>query len=320
MNQSIIPDISKIKSFYINLKKDKDRNNNFVENDVIKFQRFPAIYGKKYKDNKLFMDKISLLTQLKIHFNRRNTHGEINSFGAIGCSLSHYYLWKSFMDEKLDEEYLKFFKEDNENNIKDLENISFSKKDITKNSVEDEYLLVFEDDVYFTDISKFKTQIENDIRELIKYKIDWDICLIKHALSRDATDLSELRLPSFSPALYKSILDNNNKCNNKYCKINAFFGTQNYIIKRSAIKKIIESNYFFPIECHIDTFLGLLAQKNILKIVASDNKNIGISIYDTYYTTIHHSIPLIEYNLIYSIIICILICVIIYLLTRPFLL
>ena len=316
MNESI-PDITKIKSFYINLKKDKDRNNNFVKNDVIKFQRFPAIYGKKYKDNKLFMDKITLLTQSKIHFNRRNTHGEINSFGAIGCSLSHYYLWKSFIDEKLDEEYLKFFKEDSENYKSDLENISFSKKDITKNSVEDEYLLVFEDDVYFTDISKYKIQIEDDIRELIKYKIDWDIYLIKHTISRDATDLVELRLPSFSPVFYESILNNNNKCNNKYCKINAFFGTQNYIIKRSAIKKIIESNCFFPIECQIDAFLGLLAQKNILKIIASDNKNISYSNYDT---TIHHSIPLIEYNLIYSIIIFILICVIIYLLTQSFLL
>jgi len=306
MNESI-PDITKIKSFYINLKKDKDRNNNFVKNDVIKFQRFPAIYGKKYKDNKLFMDKITLLTQSKIHFNRRNTHGEINSFGAIGCSLSHYYLWKSFIDEKLDEEYLKFFKEDSENYKSDLENISFSKKDIT-NSVEDEYLLVFEDDVYFTDISKYKIQIEDDIREF-----DWDIYLIKHTISRDATDLVELRLPSFSPVFYESILNNNNKCNNKYCKINAFFGTQNYIIKRSAIKKIIESNCFFPIECHIDAFLGLLAQKNILKIIASDNKNISYSNYDT---TIHHSIPL----KLYSIIIFILICVIIHLLTRPFLL
>ena len=82
MNKSIIPDISKIKSFYINLKKDKDRNN-FVKNDVIKFQRFPVIYGKKYKDNKLFMDKITLLTQSKIHFNRRNTHVEIITFGNL---------------------------------------------------------------------------------------------------------------------------------------------------------------------------------------------------------------------------------------------
>lgn len=184
-----------------------------------------------------------------------------------------------------------------------MENISFSKKDITKDSIEDEYLLVFEDDVYLTDISKYKIQIE------------WDICLIKHLLSRDAKDL--IVKEEFSLVNNSSLIYNSNKCNNKYCKINAFFGTQNYIIKRSAIKKIIESNYFFPIECHIDAFLGLLSQKNILKIIASDNKNISFSNYDT---TIHHSIPLIEYNLIYSIIICILICVIIYLLTQSFLL
>jgi len=309
MNESIIPDISKIKSFYINLKKDKDRNNNFVKNDVIKFQRFPAIYGKKYKDNKLFMDKISLLTQSKIHFNRRNTHEEINSFGAIGCSLSHYYLWKSFIDEKLDEEYLKFFKEDSENDKSYLENISFSKKEITKNSVEDEYLLVFEDDVYFTDISKFKIQIEDDIRELIKYKIDWDICLIKHLLSRDAKEL--IVKEEFSLVNNSSLIYNSNKCNNKYCKINSFFGMQCYIIKKSAIKKIIESNYFFPIECHIDAFLGLLSQKNIIKIVSSDNKNIG-HIFDN--SNIYHTKPMIEYNLIIfimCIIMCIIVCILV---------
>ena len=309
MNESVIPDISKIKSFYINLKKDKDRNNNFIKNDV---QRFPAIYGKKYNDNEFFLKKISLLTQSKIHFNIRNTHEEINSFGAIGCSLSHYYLWKSFMDEKLDEEYLKFFNEDTENDKSDLENISF-KNHITKDIIEDEYLLVFEDDVYFTDISKFKIQIEDDIRELIKYKIDWDICLIKHLLSRDANDL--IVKEEFSLVNNSSLIHNSNNCNNKYCKINSFFGTQCYIIKKSAIKKIIESNYFFPIECHIDAFLGLLSQKNIIKIVSSDNKNIG-HIFDN--SNIYHTKPMIEYNLIIFItsivsivIIIILVCILV---------
>ena len=306
--ENIVPNISKIKSFYINLKKDVENNNTFVKNDFINYKRFPAIYAKKYKDNDFFIKKISLLTQSKIHFNTRNNHEEINSFGAIGCSLSHYYIWKSFIDEKLDEEYIKLFNEDTENEKTDLDDISFSKNG---NEIEDEYLLIFEDDVSFNDIAKFKKQIEDDISEFIKYKIDWDIFLIKNIKSRDSENL--IVKEEFSPTNNISEIFGlqYKKCTDNYCKINAFFGMQCYIIKKSAIKKIIESNYFFPIECHIDAFLGLLSQKNIIKIVSSNNKNIYNSIQS--YTNIYHMLPMTDYNLIYFITIFILICILIYL-------
>jgi len=317
MSENIVPDISKIKTFYINLKKDVNKNKNFIKNDIIKFQRFPAIYAKKYKDNELFLKKISLSTQSKIHFNSRNTHEEINSFGAIGCSLSHYHIWKSFLDEKLDEEYLKLFNEDPENDKTELDNISFSKNG---NDVDDEYLLIFEDDININDIEKFKDQIENDIKELMKFNIIWDILLIKHLSSRDSENL--IVKEDFSPVNNQPLFTGlkQSKCTWNYCKINSFFGMQCYIIKKSAIKKIIESNYFFPIECHIDAFLGLLSQKkNIINIVSSDNKYIYHNDSNFISTTnIFHSNPNIEYNLIYNLIyfltIFILTCIVIYLL------
>ena len=98
-----VPDVSEMKTFYINLKHDIKKNNKFIKNDVIKYKRFPAVYGKKYKDTKIFIDKISLLTQSKIYFNTRNVYEEINAIGAVGASLSHYYIWKSFLDEKIDD-------------------------------------------------------------------------------------------------------------------------------------------------------------------------------------------------------------------------
>ena len=305
--QNVVPDVSKIKTFYINLKKDAEKNKTFEKNDFINYKRFPALNGKKNKDNDFFIKKISLLTQSKIHFNSRNNHEEINSFGAIGCSLSHYYIWKSFLDEKLDDEYLKLFNEDEDNDKSDLEAISFSK---SGNAVEDEYLLIFEDDINFIDVSKLKKQIEDDVRKLTKYKINWDVFLIKHISSRDSCNL--IKKEDFSSSINKTnfFSISLNKCNDSYCKINAFFGMQCYIIKKSAIKKIIESNYFFPIECHIDAFLGLLSQKDIINIVSSHNENIKLS--DGNLSNIHHSIPIIEYNLIYLSTILMLLCIIIY--------
>ena len=44
-----IPDISKIKTFYINLKHDIEKTNKFIKNDFIKYKRFPAVYGKNIK-------------------------------------------------------------------------------------------------------------------------------------------------------------------------------------------------------------------------------------------------------------------------------
>jgi GR25 family glycosyltransferase involved in LPS biosynthesis len=312
MNKNIVPDISKIKTFYINLKKDTEKNKTFVKNDFINYKRFPAIYAKKYKDDDSFLKKISLLTQSKIHLNKRNTHEDINSFGAIGCSLSHYYIWKSFLEEKLDEEYLNFFNQDDENDISDLEHISFAKNG---NEIEDEYLLIFEDDLNIV-CDKLKNQIENDIQEIMKYKVDWDIFILKNLLNRDSENL--IVKEEFSPVNGSSIINDfmTKKCTDKYCKINAYFGTQCYIIKKSAIKKIIESNYFFPIECHIDAFLSLLSQKNIIKIISrsTDNKYISLSSLDS---NINHNQPIIEYNMIYFIIIIfILVCIIIFYITK----
>ena len=299
-----VPDISKIKTFYINLKKDVEKNKTFVKNDFINYKRFPAIYAKKYKDDESFLKKISLLTQSKIHFNTRNNHEDINSFGAIGCSLSHYYIWKSFLDEKLDEEYLNFFNQDDENDKSDLENISFAKNG---NEIEDEYLLIFEDDISFNDIAKLKKQIEDDIQEIMKYKVEWDIFILKNLVNRDSENL--IVKEEFSPVNGNSIIVDfmNKKCTDKYCKINSFFGTQCYIIKKSAIKKIIESNYFFPIECHIDAFLGLLSQKNIIKIISTDNRY--ITTHSNLESNINHNLPIIEYNIIYFIIFIIFILI-----------
>ena len=197
----------------------------------------------------------------------------------------------------------------------EIKNISFSKK----NTIEDEYLLIFEDDIYISDLNKFKSQIQEDINELMKSNIDWDIILLTTSRVRDSTNLNANTNTKFSPSLFNSILINYNNCNHKYCEINMFWGMQGYIIKRSAIKKIIESKMFFPIECHIEAFLGLLSQKKILKIISTENKNIYHNeIESLLASNISHNIPIVEYKNILLIIILILIGVMIYLVRKVF--
>ena len=202
----------------------------------------------------------------------------------------------------------------------EIKNISFSKT----NTIEDEYLLIFEDDIYISDLNKFKSQIQNDINELLKYNIDWDIILLTTNNVIDSNNLNINTNGNFSKYLFKSILNNlnhNNNCNDKkYCEIKMFLGTQNYIIKRSAIKKIIESKMFFPIECHIDVFLGLLSQKKILKIISTENKNIyHNSRIESFLTSnISDNIPIVEYINILLIIIIILVGMIMYLVRKVF--
>ena len=272
----MIPNLKNMNIFYINLKDSLDRKQKFLkyEQDV---KRFPAINGKKYADNEEFKKKISLMTQSKIYFNNRNVAEEINSIGAIGCSLSHYFLWCYFLNEKIDEDYLNYIDVDEKEEIQQL---IFKKN----NSIEDEYLFVIEDDASF-DYTKDIDIIQKELSGIINnIGNDWDIYLID-CIRRDDKN--------FTIKEHFSIVNNSNtinsstnlKCNEKYCKVLSFFGTHSYIIKKSAVKKIIP--YFYPIECHIDAFLGLLAQKKVINIVTTTTKIVTQLGY--FHSTINHT-------------------------------
>lgn len=158
-----------------------------------------------------------------------------------------------------------------------LELLKIEEKSIIKESnfkpidqIEDEYLLVFEDDTYIDSLDKKKLQNLLNKAVLLNNN-DWDL-LFLYSYKRDSSNIYEDRVEScFKDTVkYQTI---NNNCNEEFCELHLFIGTNCYIIKKKAIKKILESGYIFPIECHIDAFLSLLAQKNIIKII-STNKNI----------------------------------------------
>lgn len=59
-------------------------------------QRFDAVDGKKID---VVNDKrINILTRRNILYKTRRSHEEIDSVGAIGCSLSHIAVWREFLE------------------------------------------------------------------------------------------------------------------------------------------------------------------------------------------------------------------------------
>lgn len=80
----------------INLDRRPDRWKHFSTQPGLppsSLQRFQAVDGTTLSIAK--DPRISLETRLRIQAKKRRAHGEINTPGAIGCSLSHYNVWTS---------------------------------------------------------------------------------------------------------------------------------------------------------------------------------------------------------------------------------
>jgi GR25 family glycosyltransferase involved in LPS biosynthesis len=93
-------DISTIPIYCINLDRRPERYHFFMNQKGIKslktLERFSAIDGSKIQV--AGNPQISNQTQHNIMHKTRRSHGEINTVGAIGCSLSHYAVWKRFLE------------------------------------------------------------------------------------------------------------------------------------------------------------------------------------------------------------------------------
>ena len=100
MRQAMPIDINKIPIFCINLDSRPHRYKKFsmqpgAKEILPKVQRFPAVDG--YKIDIFKSPDISLPTKLNILRKSRRSHGDIDSLGAIGCSMSHYQIWQKFL-------------------------------------------------------------------------------------------------------------------------------------------------------------------------------------------------------------------------------
>jgi len=92
-------DIRKIPVFCINLDRRPERYDLFTKQrgtTELNIQRVSAVDGAKI--NPVKNPYISNQTKINILHKTRRAHGEIDTIGAIGCSLSHYSVWKKFLE------------------------------------------------------------------------------------------------------------------------------------------------------------------------------------------------------------------------------
>jgi len=91
-------DINKIPVFCINLDRRPERYDLFSKQRGVaelNIQRVSAVDGAAI--NPVKSPYISNQTKINILHKTRRSHGEIDTIGAIGCSLSHYSVWKRFL-------------------------------------------------------------------------------------------------------------------------------------------------------------------------------------------------------------------------------
>lgn len=106
---------NEIDIYLINMVKNKDRLDHFTkiyaESDLrnIPYTIFPAIVGKDLELEKYVTPKTYKQIRMSELLGRRNTHYEL-SIGAVGCYLSHLYIYKKIMDS--DKQYGLIFEDD----------------------------------------------------------------------------------------------------------------------------------------------------------------------------------------------------------------
>ena len=89
------------KIYVINLKKNIEKKNNIL----IEFDKlggifkdayfFEAIVGKDLEEREI-NNLLTTKAQYTLNYGRRE-HSEVNTKGAIGCYMSHYYIWKDII-------------------------------------------------------------------------------------------------------------------------------------------------------------------------------------------------------------------------------
>ena len=106
-NFNIKPLSSIINKFFVitlnETEEGKKRMNKLKKNEILGkyITKFNGIYGKKYDYNNEIKQRIIKKTWDYGLWNNKKSQMVEMSDGEIGCCLSHYYLWKKIVDEKI---------------------------------------------------------------------------------------------------------------------------------------------------------------------------------------------------------------------------
>jgi len=225
-------DVTKIPAYVINLDARPDRwaRLNLIDTGLPNLQRSSATRISDMGDL-LTNPEISEFTKIRVVGRTRRSHEEIDTSGAIGCSLSHINLWKILLES-----------------------------DAT-------HMVIMEHDVNFEPFrqsGRLASYLQSQIDALPSET--WDVWLSGYNRLRDC---SPWDTPQATPKIARTVLDPNAhcKCQADFLDIRSFFGTHCYIISREGAQKMIANA--LPIESHIDGYMSLQAQLGRVRIIAS---------------------------------------------------
>lgn len=189
----------KIRSRYINLDSRPDRNESFQK--VFSFvNMFQCERFSAIQPSQADLSK-HLSRRAFLELEDRKYHHQHTGRGSLGCYLSHLELWKDFLQS------------------------------------EDEFLLVFEDDIDATNPMKTASNIERGLQSLLE-KRDWDIGLLGWQMWTEKESV--------------------------FRTMGLFYGTQAYIVTRKAAEFFVRDA--LPSEMQVDTYMNLVLKKESLRL------------------------------------------------------
>jgi GR25 family glycosyltransferase involved in LPS biosynthesis len=125
-------DIRTMPAFCINMDKRVDRWEWFQSQPGFKhlpnIQRFSAVDGSKL--DSLHDPRISVRTKYNLKHDMRRSHDEIDTIGAVGASLSHSTIWKTFLEQYPEQPYCIVFEDDSNLPSNVVELVELKSKDL----------------------------------------------------------------------------------------------------------------------------------------------------------------------------------------------
>jgi len=87
--------------YYINFTKNINLENHLKENGFTNINHFKAINGKKFNPIDLKNNNIITIRSFNDLLNGRDQASGLSGIGCIGCTMSHYMLWKKCIEKNL---------------------------------------------------------------------------------------------------------------------------------------------------------------------------------------------------------------------------
>ena len=94
-------DIFNIPLYYINFTKNTILENQLKTVGFTNVNHFQSVDGKKFEPKQLLDDNMITLRSYYDLIGQRSEHAGLSSLGAVGCTLSHYSLWKMCIEKNL---------------------------------------------------------------------------------------------------------------------------------------------------------------------------------------------------------------------------